>query len=80
MVLKIGNWAEVGARKHRKIHDVEQSEKMIPFIMRETTFGQHVRKLVSGVNIFDLDFWGPNGSCQTTNPAQLCGFWTRVSV
>ena len=27
---------------------------MIPFIGRETTCGQHVRKLVLGVNMFDL--------------------------
>ena len=29
---------------------------MIPFIGRETTCGQHVRKLVLGVNMFDLYF------------------------
>ena len=28
---------------------------MVPFITRETTFGQHVRKLVLGVSKFDLD-------------------------
>ena len=47
---------EDGCKKHREIHDVEQSKKMVPFITRETTFGQHVRKLVLGVNKYDLDF------------------------
>ena len=28
---------------------------MISFITRETLFGQHVRELVPGVNMFDLD-------------------------
>ena len=32
-----------------------------------------------GVNIFNSDFVGPNWFCQTTNPAKLCGFGTRVT-
>ena len=32
------NWSEMGARKHRKIHDVEHLEKMIPFITCEVAF------------------------------------------
>ena len=28
---------------------------MVPLITCKTTFGQHVRELVFGVNIFDLD-------------------------
>ena len=47
----------MAAREHREIHDVEQTKKMIPLITRETLFGQHVRELGVGVNIFDLDFW-----------------------
>ena len=35
--------------------DVEQMKKMVPLITHEITFGQHVRKLVLGVHIFDLD-------------------------
>ena len=35
--------------------DVEQTEKMIPFLTREITFGQNVSKLVSGVDMLDLD-------------------------
>ena len=45
----------MAAREHREIHDV-QTKKMVPLITREITFGQHVRKLVLGVNIFDLNF------------------------
>ena len=40
--------------KHREIHDVEQTKKMVPLITREMTFGQHVSKLVLCVNIFTL--------------------------
>ena len=46
----------MAAKKHREKQDVEQTKKMVPFITREITFGQHVSKLVLGVNIFDLDF------------------------
>ena len=46
----------MAGRKHRKIHDVKQSEKMLPFITGEIAFRQHVCELVFGVNIFDLDF------------------------
>ena len=40
--------------------DVEQTQKMIPFITCEVSLGQYVRELVFGVNVFDLVFWGPN--------------------
>ena len=36
--------------------DVEQTQKMIPFVTSEVSLGQYVCELVSGVNIFDLDF------------------------
>ena len=48
---------KMAARKHREIHDVEQTKKISPFITREATCGQHVCELVFGVNMFDLDFW-----------------------
>ena len=35
--------------------DVDQTQKMIPLITRETSLGQHVCELVLGVNVFDLD-------------------------
>ena len=36
--------------------NVEQTQKMIPFITCEISLGQYVCKLVFGVNVFDLDF------------------------
>ena len=33
------------------------SHHKIPFIFRETSFGQNVSELVFGVDIFDLDVW-----------------------
>ena len=36
--------------------DVEQTQKMIPFIPCKISLGQHVCELVFGVNVFDLDF------------------------
>ena len=36
--------------------DVEQTQKMIPFITCKFSLGQHVCELVLGVNVFDSDF------------------------
>ena len=41
---------------HREIHNVERTKKVIPFISWETSSGQNVSELVSGVHILDLDF------------------------
>ena len=60
MVFRIFSWSDLAARTHRKIPDVKQSETMIPFITDEVAFRQHVSELFFGVNIFDLDFFGPN--------------------
>ena len=49
------NRSETASRKHRDIHDVKQSAKMMPCITGEIAFRQHVSKLVFGVNIFDVD-------------------------
>ena len=35
--------------------DVEQTQKMIPFITCEFSLGNYVCELVLGVNVFDLD-------------------------
>ena len=40
--------------------NVKQTQKMIPFIMCLMSLGQYVCELVFGVNVFDLDFLGPN--------------------
>ena len=60
--------------------DVEQTQKMIPFITCKISLGQYVCELVFGVDVFDLVSWGPNSFYQTTNQEQLCGFWKRVSL
>ena len=39
---------------------IEQMKKIVPFVTRETSFGQDVCGLVFGVNVTDLDFWCPN--------------------
>ena len=36
--------------------DVKQTQQMIPLITCEIPFGQDVCELVSGVDVFDLDF------------------------
>ena len=57
------------AGKHREIHEVQQSKKMSPLITCRTIFGQVVRELLLGVNIFDLDF-----EFFGSKPTKLCGF------
>ena len=56
--VRLFNWKKRASGKHREIHDVEQTKKMVLLITREITFSQHVSKLVLGVNIFDLVFLG----------------------
>ena len=45
----------MAARICRKTHHIEETQKVIPLISQETSFGQNVSKLMFGVNIFDLD-------------------------
>ena len=51
---------KMDTRKHREIQDVEQAKRVVPLITREIAFGQHVRKLFFGVNMFDFGLWRPN--------------------
>ena len=37
--------------------NIEQAQQMIPLITREISFGQNVRELVFGADVFDLDFF-----------------------
>ena len=57
--------------------DVEQTQKVIPLISRETSCDQNVSELFFDVNIFG---WVPSWSCQTTSQEQLCGFLLHVSL
>ena len=50
----------MAARKHREIHDIERTKKMVPLITREIPFGQDVCELVFGVNIFRWNLGGPD--------------------
>ena len=61
-----------------KLKNVEQMEKMIPLIMAQVAFRQQVCELVFGVNIFDLDIWGPIDSVKQPIQARICAFGTRV--
>ena len=36
---------------------IEQTDKTVPFITSENALGQYVSKLVSGVEVFDLNLW-----------------------
>ena len=45
-----------GASCRAEMADVKQIHQMIPFIARETPFGQDVCELVFGIAVFDLDF------------------------
>ena len=56
MVVAFSTEREKAAREHGKIHDVEQTKKIAPFITRETLFSQHVCELILGVHICDSDF------------------------
>ena len=60
----------MAAREHRKTHNVEPTEKMIPLITGEIGFRQQISELVFRVNIFDSDLWSKlilsnNQSCAT---------------
>ena len=47
--------AKNGERKHWKIHEVQQTKKMVPLITCVISFGRHVNELVFDVNAFDKD-------------------------
>ena len=50
-------------------------QKMVPFVTRETTFGQHVSELVFGVNIPDLDFGIKIDSVKQPTKSNSEGSW-----
>ena len=63
-------------RKQRKTHDVDQTEKMIPFITSEMAFRQHVCEKGFCINVFDLDF----GVQATLNVRDTCLIVGHLSV
>ena len=55
--------------------NVEQTQKMIPLITRETSFGQNVCELVFGVDVFDLDFGVQINSIEQPIKRNSVGSW-----
>ena len=61
--------------------NVEQTQKMNPFVTCEISCGWHVGKLVFGVDVLDLDFWVQINSikqpinCNSVSPGNMshCG-------
>ena len=47
----------LSAASGAEMADVEQMNRIIPFVTREISFGQNVSELVFGVNVTDLNFW-----------------------
>ena len=70
----------LGAASGAEVADIEQMKKIVPLITCEIPFSQHVCELGFGVNVTDLNCLGPDKSCQTTNPEQLCGFVKHASL
>ena len=56
-----------------KTQDVEQKEKMIPFIKSEIAYRHHVCGLVLGIDMFDLDFWFQFDSVKQTIKCNSAG-------
>ena len=59
---------------------VKQMKKIAPLITCEIAFGQHVCELVFGVDVPNLNLGIWDNPIKKTNPEQLCGFLTHVSL
>ena len=70
---------EMAARDVEKFMVLNKRRRWFRSSRVKPPFGQHVRKLVLGVNILDLDFGVQVNSVKQPVKKQLCGFWTRVS-
>ena len=66
--------------KCRKAHNIKRTQKVIPLISRETSFGQNVSMLFFWCQHIWFGSWVPSWFCQTTNQEQLCEFSTHVSL
>ena len=58
---------------------LNKTQKMIPFIMCEISFGQYVCEFFF-VSICLIWIWGPNWFYRKTNQELLCGFLKNVSL
>ena len=63
-----------------KMANVEQTQKMIPFITCEISLLSKCLRVGSWCQCIRFGSWGPTWFCQTTNQEQLCGFWKHVSL
>ena len=52
----------MGRCKQRNVDDIEQTEKVLPFITGVIAIRQDFGKLVFGINKFDLELWVQVGS------------------
>ena len=71
---------DMATREHREIHDVQQTKKMIPFVTRKNFLLLGCRRVGFWCQHSWFGFLLLTWSCRTTNQAQICGFWTRVSL
>ena len=69
----------LSAASRAEMANVEEMKKIVPLITCGVPFGQHVCELVFGVNVTDLNFEVQINPVKT-NPKQLCGFLTHVSL
>ena len=68
------SWKKMDARKHREIHDVEQTKKMVPFITRETT-SWSPKWLCQPTNLTQLcGFW------TRVSSSDFCPLWSFWSL
>ena len=51
---------KVATRKCGVVHDIGETQQVVPLITRETAFCQNVCELVFGFDTLDLDFLGPD--------------------
>ena len=66
------------AGKDRENQQVEQTKKMVPLITCETNFGQHVRELVFGVNIYLI--WILRSKLSLSNNQSRATLWVLGQV
>ena len=60
--------------------NVKQAQQMIPPITCEISFGLNVCELVSGADVFDLDFGIQIDSIEQPIKSNSVGFWKQVSL
>ena len=62
----------MAAGEQRNVHDVEQFQKVIPFVTSNCLFDWNVGKLAPGIDVVHLDFSGQDLFRRITSQEQLC--------